>query len=117
MWSGDIYERFCGCGGPGGWLDPETGEKVSVQSPEDVWSDHFDLSEGKIVRLTPIGRATARLLNMNHPRRVELTLQWLAEGAQSSSRRQDCTHRRTFLGSGIVSQPAEVFPPLSIRLR
>ena len=63
-------------------IDPETGEKVDVFNPRtDVWSDHFDLSEGKIIGLTPIGRATARLLNMNHPRRVELRLQWLAEGA------------------------------------
>ncbi len=62
-------------------IDPETGEKVDVFNPRtDVWSDHFDVSEGKIVGLTAIGRATARLLNMNHPRRVELRLQWLAEG-------------------------------------
>jgi hypothetical protein len=62
-------------------IDPETGDKVDVFNPRtDAWSDHFDLSEGKIVGLSAVGRATARLLNMNHPRRVELRLQRLDEG-------------------------------------
>jgi hypothetical protein len=62
-------------------IDPETGDKVDVFNPRmNVWSDHFDFSEGRIVGLSPIGRATARLLNMNHPRRVELRQQWLDEG-------------------------------------
>ena len=33
-----------------------------------------------VVGLTAIGRATARLLNMNDARRVELRLQWVGEG-------------------------------------
>jgi hypothetical protein len=45
-----------------------------------VWSDHFSVSGAQIVGLTPVGRATARLLNMNDVRRVELRLQWLDEG-------------------------------------
>ena len=62
-------------------IDPETGDKVDVFNLRtNVWSDHFDVSEGKVVGLSPIGRATARLLNMNHPRRVELRQQWLDEG-------------------------------------
>jgi hypothetical protein len=38
----------------------------------DAWSDHFAVQGGRILGLTPKGRATARLLNMNAPRRVEL---------------------------------------------
>jgi hypothetical protein len=62
-------------------IDPETGDKVDVFNPRtDSWSDHFAVSGGIIVGLTPIGRATARLLNMNDSRRVELRQQWLDEG-------------------------------------
>ncbi len=54
-------------------IDPETGERVDLFHPRfDNWSDHFDLETGKIRGLTPSGRATARLLNMNAQRRVEL---------------------------------------------
>jgi hypothetical protein len=64
-------------------IDPETGEKVDVFNPRaHVWSDHFALSNGMIAGLTPIGRATVRLLQMNDPRRVELRLQWLDEGGR-----------------------------------
>ena len=62
-------------------IDPVTGSKVEVFNPRiNVWSEHFAVSRGMIVGLTPIGRATVRLLNMNDSRRVELRLQWLEEG-------------------------------------
>lgn len=62
-------------------IDPQTGDKVDVFNPRtDDWSDNFAISRGMIIGLTPIGRATARLLNMNDSRRVELRLQWLEEG-------------------------------------
>ena len=60
---------------------PQTGERVNVFNPRtDDWSDHFAFSHGTIIGLTPIGRATARLLNMNDSRRVELRRRWLDEG-------------------------------------
>jgi len=40
---------------------------------------HFVVRRGHIVGLTPRGRATVRLLNMNAPRRVELREAWLRE--------------------------------------
>jgi hypothetical protein len=46
----------------------------------DLWADHFAASAGVIVGLTPVGRATARLLNMNAARRIQLRRQWLDEG-------------------------------------
>lgn len=54
-------------------IDPETRTVVALFNPRrDVWSDHFVMRRGHIVGLTPTGCATARLLNMNAPRRVEL---------------------------------------------
>jgi hypothetical protein len=42
-------------------IDPETGNKVDVfNSRIHAWSDHFVVSGGRIVGLTPIGRGTAR---------------------------------------------------------
>lgn len=62
-------------------IDPDTGDRVDVFNPRtDEWSAHFEISGGRIVGLTPVGRATARLLNMNDSRRVELRLRWLEEG-------------------------------------
>ena len=62
-------------------IDPATGDKVDLFDPRtDFWSEHFSFSNGMIVGLTSVGRATARLLNMNAARRVELRLQWLDEG-------------------------------------
>jgi hypothetical protein len=52
--------------------------RVSLFNPRnDVWSDHFAVRGGRINGLTPKGRATVRLLNMNAPRRVELREAWL----------------------------------------
>lgn len=54
-------------------IDPETGTLAALFNPRaDLWSDHFIARDGQIVGLTPRGRATVRLLNMNAPRRVEL---------------------------------------------
>ncbi len=65
-------------------VDPATGEVVQLFNPRtDVWSDHFVASKGFVIGLSSVGRATSRLLNMNHPRRVELRLQWLEEGREN----------------------------------
>jgi hypothetical protein len=58
-------------------IDPDTGTVVALFSPRrDVWTDHFVVREGEILGLTPAGRATVRLFNMNAPRRVELRKEW-----------------------------------------
>jgi hypothetical protein len=77
-------DRFNAFKGPNlSSIDPETGERVDVFNPRtNVWSDHFTLSGGMIVGLTPIGRAAVRLLHMNDARRVELRLQWLDESGR-----------------------------------
>jgi hypothetical protein len=54
-------------------IDPETGSLVALFHPRrDAWSDHFAIQIGKICGLSPCGRATVRLLQMNAPRRVDL---------------------------------------------
>jgi len=54
-------------------IDPETGEMIRLFHPRfDEWGDHFELLFGAVQGLTSVGRATARLLNMNDQRRVEL---------------------------------------------
>jgi hypothetical protein len=54
-------------------IDPDTLDVAALFNPRgDAWSDHFADRGGRILGLTPKGRATVRLLNMNAPRRVEL---------------------------------------------
>jgi len=61
-------------------IDPDTSTMVALFSPRaDVWSEHFLVRDGHILGLTPTGRATARLLNMNAARRVELRREWSAK--------------------------------------
>ena len=58
-------------------IDPDTGTVVGLFHPrQDIWSEHFVVRGGHIAGLTPTGRATVRLLNMNASRRVELRNEW-----------------------------------------
>jgi len=55
-------------------VDPMTGKVIALFHPrKDAWHDHFNLQEdGLILRMTEVGRATVRLLNMNAYHRVLL---------------------------------------------
>ncbi|MEX2309894.1 MAG: HNH endonuclease [Pirellulales bacterium] len=54
-------------------VDPDTDELRPLFNPRaDTWSEHFTLVEHRIVGLTDLGRATATLLDMNDPERVQL---------------------------------------------
>jgi hypothetical protein len=47
-------------------------------------SDHFQFDRGRIIPLTPVGRATAQLLNFNDRDREELRRRlWLATQTQT----------------------------------
>ena len=47
-------------------VDPLTGEIVLLFNPRrERWTDHFRLAEGRIEPLTPMGRVTVRLLQLN----------------------------------------------------
>jgi len=53
-------------------IDVDTGAIVPLFNPRrDRWTEHFRLVVGRIELLTPSGRATVRLLQLNHPDRVE----------------------------------------------
>jgi hypothetical protein len=54
-------------------IDPQTKAQAKLFNPRlDDWNDHFAIEQGMVVGLTPAGRATARLLNMNATRLVRL---------------------------------------------
>ena len=64
-------------------IDPTSGEAVRLFHPRtDSWHDHFSIVAGEIFGTTPIGRATAELLNMNEPERMELRAVWLVDGSE-----------------------------------
>ncbi len=49
-------------------VDPETGNRVELFHPrKDNWNEHFRWDEAVLVGLTPKGRATIELLNVNRP--------------------------------------------------
>jgi hypothetical protein len=53
-------------------IDPETGQIIPLFHPRrDRWLDHFRLAGLQIEALTPIGRVTVRLLQLNHADRIE----------------------------------------------
>jgi hypothetical protein len=53
-------------------IDPETGQLTPLFHPRrDRWDDHYRLSDGEILALTPRGRVTIRLLRMNRPTRIK----------------------------------------------
>lgn len=54
-------------------IDPKTKRLVPLFNPRNnVWDEHFETREGLILPLTPVGRATERLLKLNFPERVEV---------------------------------------------
>lgn len=62
-------------------IDPETGDHVSLFNPrKHEWLQHFGFVSAEIVGLTAIGRASARLLQMNAERRLLLRKQLIDSG-------------------------------------
>jgi hypothetical protein len=62
-------------------IDPQTKQQVDLFRPRrDDWNRHFRVDRGMIIGLTPMGRATARLLNMNAPRLVRLRRELIEQG-------------------------------------
>lgn len=62
-------------------IDPETRVTVRLfHLPQDQGEIHFTMSGPLIVRLTPMGKATARLVQMNSDERVEMRAELLAAG-------------------------------------
>lgn len=62
-------------------IDPATGDIVPLFHPRrNRWTEHFHILEGRIDPVTAIGRVTARLLQFNHPDRIEERELLLAAG-------------------------------------
>jgi hypothetical protein len=62
-------------------IDPSTQQIVQLFHPRnDRWNDHFRWQASRLVGLTPQGRATIAVLEINHPLRVELRDRLIAEG-------------------------------------
>jgi hypothetical protein len=62
-------------------IDPLTGELVRLYHPRrDRWRGHFAWQGATIVGLTPIGRTTIRVLNMNDASAVAVREALIAEG-------------------------------------
>jgi hypothetical protein len=60
-------------------IDAVSGELVNLFNPRTQrWFEHFRLNGAHIVPLTPIGRVTERLLQVNLPSRVEVRERLLA---------------------------------------
>ena len=54
-------------------IDAAAGPAVPLFHPRrDRWDEHFSEAAGEIIGLTPTGRATVAVLDMNHPARVAL---------------------------------------------
>lgn len=52
-------------------LDPESGELTPLVNPRvQEWDHHFRLADTEIVPLTPVGRVTTSLLQLNDPDRI-----------------------------------------------
>ena len=53
-------------------IDPDSGEMQRLFHPRrDQWQEHFQLRGGVIVPITPLGRVTVRLLQLNRSERVK----------------------------------------------
>jgi hypothetical protein len=52
-------------------LDPDTGQLTAFFHPRNhQWGDHFRLEGARIVPLTPEGRVTVLIFQLNHPDRI-----------------------------------------------
>jgi 5-methylcytosine-specific restriction endonuclease McrA len=61
-------------------VDPVISQIVPLFNPRlQAWNEHFELHRGRIDGKSPAGRATAKLLQMNSARRVELRREWVSD--------------------------------------
>jgi len=62
-------------------IDPATGEIVALFHPRrDEWQRHLRFQGPYIEGLTPVGRATVRVLALNDARRLELRAELITHG-------------------------------------
>jgi hypothetical protein len=62
-------------------VDPFTGQRADLFHPrQDLWQEHFEWHGAILVGLTPVGRATVALLEINRPPRVMVREALIEEG-------------------------------------
>jgi hypothetical protein len=62
-------------------IDIQTRQLTPLYHPRrDRWSDHFRWRGPRLIGLTPIGRVTIQVLNINHPDDIKLRRMLIAEG-------------------------------------
>ena len=62
-------------------FDPDTGRLTTLFNPRtEPWSDHFQMDASRILGLTPIGRTSVWLLEMNSEILANLRASLIAEG-------------------------------------
>lgn len=55
-------------------IDPETSKLTRLFHPRrDQWEDHFEIKNGMMIGISPIGRTTIHLFKMNEVDRIWLT--------------------------------------------
>lgn len=62
-------------------IDPVSDVLTPLFNPRtDDWNEHFTLAEHRVLGISPIGRVTVAVLNMNAADRVQLRMQLANEG-------------------------------------
>ena len=62
-------------------IDPQSLARVDLFHPRrDIWNEHFLWRLGLLVGVTPVGRATVALLDINRPPRLAVRLALIEEG-------------------------------------
>jgi len=62
-------------------IDPTTGGIVKLFNPRiDEWKEHFHMADAAVRGLTPKGRASVHLLQMNARTRIQLREEWISSG-------------------------------------
>jgi hypothetical protein len=66
-------------------VDPVTSKRVDLFNPRlEAWREHFAVAfDGRIIGLTPSGRATVRLLDMNGTPQLDLRRELIQQGGYS----------------------------------
>jgi hypothetical protein len=88
-------------------IDPQTGQITPLFDPRrDSWATHFRLAGAQIAPLTPIGRVTVRLLQLNQPDRIEERELLLRLGAISPDVASPADHPPEQKGTGDPEPPS-----------
>lgn len=62
-------------------IDPATGETSALFNPRTmIWSEHFVIHDAHVEGVTPSGRGTARLLDMNNEQRLRHRRELIEQG-------------------------------------